>query len=30
MDRLSRFGENWEGIDFENLLELINQRLASD
>lgn len=28
IDRLSRLSEPWEGIDFENLLEAINQRLA--
>jgi superfamily II DNA or RNA helicase len=28
IDRLSRLTEPWEGIDFENLLETINQRLA--
>jgi superfamily II DNA or RNA helicase len=30
MDRLGRFGSSWEGLDFENLLEAINQRLAGD
>lgn len=29
-DRLGRLREPWEGLDFENLLEAINQRLASD
>jgi superfamily II DNA or RNA helicase len=28
--KLSQFGEAWEGIDFENLLEVINQRLAGN
>jgi superfamily II DNA or RNA helicase len=28
--RLEQLGEQWEGIDFENLLEAINRRLASD
>ncbi len=28
IDRLSKLPEPWEGIDFENLLEAINQRLA--
>lgn len=27
---LGRLGDQWEGLDFENLLEAINQRLASD
>jgi superfamily II DNA or RNA helicase len=29
-DRLSRLPVPWEGLDFENLLEAINQRLAGD
>jgi superfamily II DNA or RNA helicase len=29
-DRLGRLREPWEGLDFENLLEAINQRLAGD
>jgi len=28
--RLEQLGEQWEGVDFVNLLEAINQRLASD
>jgi superfamily II DNA or RNA helicase len=28
--RLGRLREPWEGLDFENLLEAINQRLAGD
>lgn len=28
--KLSRLPESWEGIDFENILEKINQRLAGD
>jgi len=28
--RIGRLPEAWEGLDFENLLEAINQRLASD
>lgn len=28
LGRLSQFKESWEGIDFENLIESINQRLA--
>lgn len=28
--QLGRLGETWEGLDFENLIEAINQRLASD
>lgn len=27
-ERLSKFGDDWEGLDFEALLEEINQRLA--
>ena len=27
---LGRLGDQWEGLDFENLLEAINQRLAGD
>jgi len=27
---LDRLGDEWEGLDFENLLEAINQRLAGD
>jgi superfamily II DNA or RNA helicase len=27
---LERLGNSWEGLDFENLLEAINQRLAGD
>jgi superfamily II DNA or RNA helicase len=30
LDRLERLREPWEGLDFENLLEAINQRLAGD
>lgn len=30
MDRLGRLPSEWEGLDFENLLEAINQRLAGD
>lgn len=30
VDRLSRLPTPWEGLDFENLLEAINQRLAGD
>ena len=30
LTRLGRLGEPWEGLDFENLLEAINQRLAGD
>ncbi len=30
IERLSKLPEPWEGIDFENLLESINQRLARD
>lgn len=30
MDRLEKMPEPWEGFDFENLLESINQRLAGD
>jgi superfamily II DNA or RNA helicase len=30
LERLGRLPETWEGLDFENLLEEINQRLASD
>jgi len=30
MERLARMDEPWEGLDFENLLEAINQRLAGD
>ena len=30
LTRLERLGEPWEGLDFENLLEAINQRLAGD
>lgn len=30
MARLGRLREPWEGLDFENLLEAINQRLAGD
>ncbi|MCW5642993.1 MAG: DEAD/DEAH box helicase [Rhodoferax sp.] len=29
-DRLARLPVSWEGLDFENLLEAINQRLAGD
>ncbi len=29
-DRLGRLREPWEGLDFENLLEAINRRLAGD
>lgn len=28
--KLARLPESWEGLDFENLLEAINQRLAGD
>jgi superfamily II DNA or RNA helicase len=28
--QLEQLGERWEGLDFENLLERINQRLAGD
>ena len=28
--KLERLGDRWEGLDFENLLESINQRLAGD
>lgn len=28
IEHLAKFEESWEGIDFENLLEAINQRLA--
>jgi superfamily II DNA or RNA helicase len=30
LERLGRLPEPWEGLDFENLLEAINQRLAGD
>jgi superfamily II DNA or RNA helicase len=30
LTRLGRLPEPWEGLDFENLLEAINQRLAGD
>ena len=30
IEQLSQLPEPWEGLDFENLLEAINQRLASD
>lgn len=30
LDRLAQIGSTWEGLDFENLLEAINQRLAGD
>ena len=30
IERLSRLPEPWEGLDFENLLEAINQRLAGN
>lgn len=30
IERLARLPEPWEGLDFENLLESINQRLAGD
>lgn len=30
LERLSALEDRWEGIDFENLLESINQRLAGD
>ncbi|MDS4054991.1 DEAD/DEAH box helicase family protein [Accumulibacter sp.] len=30
LTRLGQLGEPWEGLDFENLLEAINQRLAGD
>jgi superfamily II DNA or RNA helicase len=30
IQRLSQLPEPWEGLDFENLLEAINQRLAGD
>jgi superfamily II DNA or RNA helicase len=30
IDRLARLSEPWEGIDFENILEAINQRLAGN
>src|SRR5262249_1571624 len=30
IERLARLPESWEGLDFENLLESINQRLAGD
>lgn len=30
LTRLSQLREPWEGLDFENLLEAINQRLAGD
>lgn len=30
LTRLGRLREPWEGLDFENLLEAINQRLAGD
>jgi superfamily II DNA or RNA helicase len=30
IERLSKLSEPWEGIDFENLLESINQRLAGN
>jgi superfamily II DNA or RNA helicase len=30
IERLARLPEPWEGLDFENLLETINQRLAGD
>ena len=29
-EQLARLPEQWEGLDFENLLETINQRLAGD
>lgn len=30
LDRLSELPERWEGLNFENILEAINQRLAGD
>lgn len=30
LDRLSQLPERWEGLNFENILEAINQRLAGD
>ena len=30
LTKLGKLGEPWEGLDFENLLEAINQRLAGD
>lgn len=30
LERLGRLPERWEGLDFENLLEAINRRLAGD
>jgi superfamily II DNA or RNA helicase len=30
IERLTRLPEPWEGLEFENLLEAINQRLAGD
>ncbi len=30
MERLSQLSEPWEGLDFENILEAINQQLAGD
>lgn len=30
IERLAKLPEPWEGLDFENLLEAINQRLAGD
>lgn len=30
LKRLDQFGENWDGLDFENFLEAFNQRLAGD
>jgi len=30
MERLAGLSEPWEGLDFENILEAINQRLAGD
>lgn len=30
IERLAQLPEPWEGLDFENLLEAINQRLAAD
>lgn len=30
LDKLERLPDSWEGLDFENVLEAINQRLAGD
>jgi superfamily II DNA or RNA helicase len=30
LERLGRLPESWEGLDFENIIEGINQRLAGD